>query len=420
MAGSGCGGGGQAPSDGHTPGEADALRAGSGHNRGMTTSDGPAAAIRRGLRTTRMVLIRSITEFLRDRGPDLAGSLTYYGVLSLFPAVLVVVSLLGVFGQGSRTVDAVIDMLSDVAPPEVLDPVRGPVEALVTTPAAGTALIVGTAVALWSASRYVRALGRAMNAMFGIQEGRPPWRLLPAGLALTALLIVLVAVGGVALAFSGPVAETVGDWIGFGDTALAVWGVAKWPAAVVAVILALAILYRFAPNISGRRFSWLSLGAAAALAIIAVATAGLSFFVSNFDNFNRVYGSLAGVIVFLLWLWLVNMAVVYGVRLDAEVLRVRQLRSGIAAEEVIQVTPRDTRACEWENRRREKMIAEYRTLLREPEDGRAPEPAEPATETPEPAGPAAGSDAEPDTGTDTEAPAHAESTVNAEGRGPGR
>ncbi|WP_236885733.1 YihY/virulence factor BrkB family protein [Dietzia massiliensis] len=334
----------------------------------MTTSDRPAATIRRGLRTVRMVLVRSVAEFLRDRGPDLAGSLTYYGVLSLFPAVLVVVSLLGVFGQGSRTVDAVMDMLSDVAPPEVLDPVREPVEALVTTPAAGTALIVGTAVALWSASRYVRALGRAMNAMFGIEEGRPPWRLLPAGLTLTALLVVLVAIGGVALAFSGPVAETVGGWIGLGSTALAVWGVAKWPAAVVAMILALAILYRFAPNISGRPFSWVSLGAAAALAIMGVATAGLSFFVSNFGNFNRVYGSLAGVIVFLLWLWLVNMAVVFGVRLDAEVLRVRQLRSGIAAEEVIQVTPRDTRACEWKNRRREKMVAEYRTLRRERDD----------------------------------------------------
>jgi membrane protein len=315
-----------------------------------------------------MVLVRSVGEFLRDRGPDLAGSLTFYGVLSLFPAILVVISLLGVFGQGNRTVDAVMDMLSDVAPPDVLDPVRGPIEALVTTPAAGTALLVGTVVALWSASRYVWALGRAMNAVYGVEEGRPIWRLMPAGALLTALLIALVVVGGLALVFTGPVAETVGGWIGLGDTALAVWEIAKWPAGMVSAVLALAILYRFAPNVSGRRFSWVSLGAAAALVIIGVATAGFNFFVSRFGNFNEVYGSLAGVIVFLLWLWLVNMAVVYGVRLDAEVLRVRQLRAGISAEEAVLVTPRVTAASERRARRREEMLAAYRELLRVPDD----------------------------------------------------
>lgn len=342
----------------------------------MTRSQAAPARARRGLRTVRLVLVRSVTEFLRDRGPDLAGSLTFYGVLSLFPALLVVISLLGVLGQGSRTVDAVMEMLADVAPPEILDPVRGPVEALVTTPAAGTALIIGTVVALWSASRYVWALGRAMNTVFGIEEGRPLWRLLPAGLLLTALLIALVTTGGLALVFTGPVAETVGGWIGLGDTALAVWSAAQWPAAVVSAVIALAVLYRFAPNVSGRRITWVSLGAAAALVIIALATAGFGFFVSNFGNFNRVYGSLAGVIVFLFWLWLVNMAVVYGARLDAEVLRVRQLRAGIPAEEALRVTPRDTRASEWDRRQRDKMIAAYRELRREPapaerEDARA-------------------------------------------------
>ena len=316
-----------------------------------------------------MVFARSVGEFFRDRGPDVAGSLTFYGVLSLFPAVLGVVSLLGVFGQGERTVDAVMDMLSDVAPPAVLDPVRGPIETLVTTPAAGTALVIGAVVALITASRYVWALGRAINAIFGIEEGRPLWRVLPVGLILTALLIVLVAGGGLALVFTGPIAETVGGWIGLGDTALAVWGVAKWPGAVISAVLALAILYRFAPNIAGRRFHWVSLGATAALAVIGLATAGFGFFVSNFGNFNEVYGSLAGVIVFLLWLWLVNMAVLYGARLDAEVMRIRQLRAGIPAEESVQVTPRDTTASESRDRRREKMLAGYRDLRREPADG---------------------------------------------------
>lgn len=332
----------------------------------MTRTDPAGQTVRSRLRIVWLVLTRSISEFLRDRGPDLAGSLTYYGVLSLFPALLVVISLLGVFGQGARTVDAVMDLLADVAPAELLDPVRGPIESLVTTPAAGLALVVGVAVALWSSSRYVWALGRAMNQVFGVEEGRPLWRVLPAGLGLTAMLIVLVAVGGLALVFTGPVAAMVGGWIGLGRTAVAVWEVAMWPAVLVTATLALALLYRFAPNVSGRRFRWISLGAAAALTMIAVATAGFSFFVLNFSNFNEVYGSLAGVIVFLLWLWLVNIAVVYGARLDAEVIRVRQLRAGIQAAETIQVTPRDTRAEVARERRRAKMLAEYRGLLREP------------------------------------------------------
>lgn len=330
-------------------------------------------------------------EFLRDRGPDQAGSLTFYGVLSLFPAILVMVSLLGVFGQGARTVDAIMAMLSDIAPPEVLDPIRGPIEALVIAPAAGTALVIGMVVGLLTASRYVWALGRVMNGVFGIEEGRPLWRLLLIGILLTALLIVLVAVGGLALVFTGPVAQTVGGWIGLGETALAVWGVAKWPAALVSAVLALAVLYRFAPNVAGRKFHWVSLGAAGALVVIGAATAGFGFFVSNFGDFNRAYGSLAGIIVFLLWLWMVNMAVLFGVRLDAEVMRVRQLRAGIHAEEAVQVIPRDTKASEFHSRRRGRMLAAYRELRREPaDDGAAPdspEPDGPGPESPEADGP---------------------------------
>ena len=309
-----------------------------------------------------MVLWRSVTEFVRDRGVDLAASLTFYGVLSIFPALLVVLSLLGVFGQGQATVDAVTEMLSDIAPEEVLNRIRRPIETLFTTTAAGTALAVGTTVAMWSASRYVRALGRAMNVVFGVEEGRPVWRLWPTGLLLTALLTVLVAVGGLALVLTGSVAETVGGWIGLGDTSLMVWEIAKWPAGVVSAVVALALLYRFAPNISGRRLSWMTLGAAAALVVIGVATIGFSYFVSRFGDFNEIYGSLAGVIVFLLWLWLVNIGVVYGMRLDAEVLRMRQVLAGMQSEEVVHVTPRSTAASRASARRRAKMIADYRAL----------------------------------------------------------
>lgn len=323
--------------------------------------------VRRRLRTTRLVAVRSITEFLRDGSPDLAASLTFFGVLSLFPAILAAVSLLGVFGQGERTVDAVMGMLSEVAPVEVVDPIRGPIEALVTTPAAGTALIVGIVVALWTSSRYVSALGRAMNAIYGVEEGRPIWVHKPTGVLLTTLLIAFVAVGGLALVFTGPIAERVGDWIGLGETALAVWRVAKWPAAAAAAILALATLYRFAPNISGRRFHWISLGAGAALIVVGLATAGFNLYVSISGSFSRTYGPLTGIIVFLVWMWLVNMAVLYGARLDAEVLRVRQLKAGLHAEEAIDVTPRSTSALERAGRRRRKMLDNFAEIREDAE-----------------------------------------------------
>ena len=319
---------------------------------------------RRRIRTVRLVTVRSVVEFLRDGSPDLAASLTFFGVLSLFPAILAGVSLLGVFGQGERTVDAVMDMVEEVVPAEVVDPIRGPVEALVTTPAAGTALIVGVVVAVWTSSRYVSALGRAMNAIYGVDEGRPIWIHKPLGVLLTALLIVFVAIAGVALVFSGPIAETVGGWIGLGDTALDVWAVAKWPVAAGAAVLALATLYRYTPNISGRRFHWLSLGAAAALLLVGIATLGFNIYVSVSGSFSRTYGPLAGIIVFLIWLWLVNMAVLYGARLDAEVLRVRQLAAGLEVEEAISVTPRSTSASEAAERRRRAMLDDFAEIRR--------------------------------------------------------
>ena len=214
------------------------------------------AETRRGLHVVRLVVVRSVSEFFRDRGPDLAGALTFYAVLSIFPALLVMISLLGVFGQGARTIDAIMDMLSQIAPQEILQSIRGPVEGLVTTPAAGAALVGGSVVSLWTASRYVRGLGRAMNSVFGVEEGRPLWRLWPAGYLLTAALVLLAAVGALALVFSGQVAEQVGDWIGLGSTALAVWDVAKWPAALMAAVLALAILYRCAAASSPTRRGW--------------------------------------------------------------------------------------------------------------------------------------------------------------------
>ena len=310
-------------------------------------------------------LKRAAGEFSRDNCTDLAASLTYFAVLSLFPALLAVVSLLGVFGQGQATVDAVMEMLEGTVPEQTLGALSGPIEGLVTTPAAGIALVTGLLGALWTASGYVGAFGRAMNRVYEVEEGRPFWKLKPAMILLTAVLLLLVALAGVMLVVSGPVAAWVGDLVGLGETAVTVWGIAKWPALILVVVMILAILYGFAPNVQQPKFRWISLGAVVALVVWAVATLGFFFYVSNFGSYNATYGSLAGVIVFLLWLWITNNALLFGAEVDAEVERARELQAGMHAEETIQLPPRDTTASDKAEEKRQKTIDEAADVRRE-------------------------------------------------------
>lgn len=289
-------------------------------------------------------LKRAAGEFSRDQCTDQAAGLTYFAVLSLFPALLAVVSLLGVFGQGQATVDAVMELLEGAAPEETLAALRGPIDSLVNTPAAGFALVAGIAGALWSASGYVGAFARAMNRIYGVDEGRPFWKLKPSMLLLTAVILVLICIAGLLLVISGPIAAWVGDLIGLGETAVMVWDIAKWPVLLLVVVIILAVLYGFAPNVRQPKFRWVSMGAVVALVVWAVATAGFVFYVTNFGSYNATYGSLAGVIVFLLWLWITNNAFLFGAEVDAEIERARELQAGMHAEETIQLPPRDTAA----------------------------------------------------------------------------
>ena len=310
-------------------------------------------------------LKRAAGEFSRDQCTDLAASLTYFAVLSLFPALLAVVSLLGVFGQGQATVDAVMDLLEGAAPEETLAALRGPIDSLVNTPAAGIALITGLAGALWSASGYVGAFGRAMNRIYEVEEGRPFWKLKPATLVLTAVLLLLVCLAGLMLVVSGPIAAWVGDLVGLGETAVTVWGIAKWPALVLVVVVILAVLYGFSPNVKQPKFRWVSVGAIVALIVWAVATAGFVFYVSNFGSYNATYGSLAGVIVFLLWLWITNNALLFGAEVDAEIERARELQAGMEAEETILLPPRDTTASDKAEEKRQQTIDDAADVRRE-------------------------------------------------------
>lgn len=316
-------------------------------------------------------LSRAAGEFGRDQCTDLAASLTYFAVLSLFPALLAVVSLLGVFGQGQATVDAVMGLLEGAAPEETLAALRGPIDGLVNTPAAGVALITGLLGALWSASGYVGAFGRAMNRIYEVEEGRPFWKLKPSMIALTAVLLLLVCLAGLMLVVSGPIAEWVGDLIGLGSTAVTVWGIAKWPALVLVVVMILAVLYGFAPNVKQPKFRWISPGAVIALLVWALATLGFVFYVANFSSYNKTYGSLAGIIVFLLWLWITNNAFLFGAEVDAELERARELQAGMDAEETIQLPPRDTAASDKAEEKRQKTIDASADLRRDAQADRA-------------------------------------------------
>ena len=292
------------------------------------------------------VLRKTLREFGTDQCTDIAASLVYYAILALFPALIALVSLLGVIGQGRQATDALLGVLGDVAPGDTVDTIRGPLEQFSSSPAAGFALVSGIVLAIWSALGYVTAFSRAMNRIYEIDEGRPFWKLKPVQLLVTVIAIVLLLVVAVILVISGPVTDAVGTALGVGEAARVVWSIAKWPVLALAVVPIIAILYYATPNAKQPKFLWMSMGALLALVVLAVASVAFGFYVTTFANYAKNYGSLAGVIIFLLWLWIANMALLFGAEFDAELERGRQLQAGIEAEENIQLPPRDTRKSE--------------------------------------------------------------------------
>lgn len=310
------------------------------------------------------VLRKTAREFSHDQCTDLAAALTYYAVLSLFPAVLVMVSLLGVFGQGKRTTDALLDLVSDVAPASTVDTLRPTVQQLVESPSAGFALVIGILTALWSASGYVGAFGRAMNRIYEVDEGRPVWKLRPLQLVLTFAALIGAALVLFMVAVSGPVAEAVGNAIGLGDAAVTAWNIGRWPVILLLVIIAVAMLYYATPNVQQPKFRWISLGAALAILTWILASVIFGIYVANFSSYNKTYGALAGVIIFLLWLWITNLALLFGAELDAELERGRQLQAGLHAERELQLPPRDTRVIEKKEAAIEEDVERAKALRR--------------------------------------------------------
>lgn len=291
----------------------------------------------------RYVVRKSIREFSDDECTDLAAALTYYSVLALFPAAIAMLSLVGLVGQGAQTVDTLLQILRDIGATSAADTLEPTLTELSRTSNAGIGLLLGLALALWSASGYVGAFGRGMNRIYEVPEGRPIWKLRPATLLVTLITVVLTALVALGLVLTGPAARAVGDAVGLGDTAVLVWNIAKWPVLLAVVVLIVALLYYATPNVKQPRFRWVSVGAVVAILTWVVASAAFGFYVANFSSYNRTYGSLAGVVAFLLWLWITNLALLFGAELDAELERGRELQAGMPAEEVIQLPARDTR-----------------------------------------------------------------------------
>ncbi|MEU4359690.1 YihY/virulence factor BrkB family protein [Streptomyces virginiae] len=293
----------------------------------------------------------TLKEFKDDELADRAAALTYYGVLALFPALLVLVSLLGIAGESATK--QVLDNLQKLTPGSARDVISNAVQQLQGNAGIGSLVaIVGLAVAIWSASGYVAAFIRTSNAVYDMPEGRPVWKVLPLRLALTITLMILAVASALIVIFTGSLARQAGAALGVGDTAMTVWSIAKWPVLVLLVTIMIAILYWAAPNAKGRGFKWITPGSFLALVIWMIASAGFAFYVANFGSYNKTYGTLAGVIVFLIWLWITNLAILLGLEFDAEMVRQRAIAGGHPEDEEPYVEPRDTRKWSDEDRRR--------------------------------------------------------------------
>ena len=293
--------------------------------------------------STFATLKRTFTEFSEDNLSDWAAALTYYGVLALFPALIALVSIVGLFGDPATVTKALTDMVTAIGPASAAEALQGPIQSITSNQSgAGLALILGLAGALWSASGYVGGFMRACAIIYETPEGRPIWKLRPLQLLVTLITVLLVALVALSLVLSGPIVSAVAGPLGLSGTAVTVWNFAKWPVMVLIVLVIITLLYYASPNVKVRGFKWVAPGAAFALVVWLLASLAFAFYVANFGSYNKTYGTLAGVVAFLVWLWITNVALLLGAELNAERERSLELQEGVeGADEEIQLTPRD-------------------------------------------------------------------------------
>lgn len=304
------------------------------------------------------VLRRAVREYRADNLSDWAAALTYRAMLSLFPGLLVLVAVIGLLGDSAR------ETLLGKVNKHVPSGAQGTVQRIFDNAqqqhsAASVIGVIALIVALWSASGYVAAFMRASNAIYDIGEGRPIWKTAPIRLGVTIFLVVAVLIAAAIALLSKGIAHDVGNAIGLGPTAVAVWGVAKWPLLVVVASLTLALLYWAAPNARQPGFSWISPGGLLAVLIWAAASAGFAVYAMHFGSYDKTYGSLAGIVIFLIWLWITNMALLLGAEFNSELQRARAIDAGVPEDHEPYVDLRDTRKLDEVDRERAEALSRH-------------------------------------------------------------
>jgi membrane protein len=295
-------------------------------------------------RTTLFATVkRTLTEFSEDNMSDWAAALTYYGLLSIFPALIALVSIVGLVGDPASTTKTITEIVTKIGPSSAADTFAGPIRSITSNrSAAGLLLIAGIATALWSASGYIGAFMRAANVIYETPEGRPIWKLRPLQLLVTLAMVILLALVAVALVMTGPIVDAVAGPLGIGSTAVSVWNIAKWPVLLVVMVLMFAVLYYAAPNVKLRSFRFVTPGVALAIVVWLIASAAFAFYVANFGSYDKTYGTLGGFVCLLVWFWITNVALLLGMELNAERERSRELAAGVTgADREIQLEPRD-------------------------------------------------------------------------------
>jgi membrane protein len=305
------------------------------------------------------ILKRSVAQFKHDDVTDRAAALTYFGVLAIFPAMLVLVSILGLLGKS--TTQKVINNLGAVAPGSVSSFLKTVIQQVQgNAGTAGLAAIIGIAVALWSASGYVAAFMRASNAIYEVDEGRPIWKTAPVRLAVTLALVIMLVLSAIMVVVTGPIASQVGKAFGIGDTAVLIWNIAKWPILLIVVSLMFSLLYKASPNVKQPAFRWVSPGGIVAVLVWIIASALFALYVSFSGSYNKTYGSLATVIIFLVWLWISNIAILLGAEFNAEMQRERAIRAGLPEDVEPFAEVRDDRKLDDEEKERVSEAARVR------------------------------------------------------------
>jgi membrane protein len=317
----------------------DSVEAGTDEKRSGRQPEGPAHPRKGSMVQT---LKRTVSEFSEDRLTDSAAALTYYAVLSIFPALLAMVSIVGLVGDPQTITKALTDIIGSIGPKSAVDALKGPIQGITrSSGTAGILLIVGIVSALWTASGYVGAFMRASNVIYEVEEGRSFIKLRPLQMLVTLILILLLVLVLAAVVLTGPIAGAVGSAVGVGETAVTVWNIAKWPVLFLVVVFMFTVLYYSAPNAKLGGLKSIIPGAALAIVVWLLASAAFAFYVANFGSYNKTYGSLGAIIIFLVWLWITNVAILLGAELNAERERSRELKDGVpGAEREIQLEER--------------------------------------------------------------------------------